>query len=43
MTAAVRDYPPLGSWTAAGSCQLKGVEGKVLLFALVVADLMDAA
>lgn len=43
MTAAVRDYLPLGSWTPAGSYQLKGVAGEVLLFALVTDQLQDVA
>jgi len=43
MTTAVRDYLPASSWTAAGSYELKGVEGEVLLFALVTEDLKDVA
>jgi class 3 adenylate cyclase len=43
MTSAVRDYLPLNAWTASGSYQLKGVEGEVLLFALIMNDLMDVA
>jgi signal transduction histidine kinase/class 3 adenylate cyclase/DNA-binding NtrC family response regulator len=43
MTSAVRDYLPSSSWRTAGSYQLKGVEGEVLLFALMMTDLMDVA